>query len=411
MNKRPLLEELASSLNCSKYPERWNALYDGVMDDYEKNGCIYATPEYYENLNQKYDMFPRFLDDFKNAAVELSKNDYLCRFLALLCESMKNREKFNTEFSDIDMPKTADGSYRIEFEMLTGLAAVSLADYTYSLVDRRNLPENQRLYAMRVFEGMVNTYKMRNEGRAGAMSFTWYQLAVDAKLYETTRLQIEVDGKFTSKAVVFENEDGKTIALACGCTVHRSGNILGSAGYTDDEGSFDAAIEETDTAYVGHAYGRYGRVSSQKSVLDKKSWRKIIEPGDAVVGLHIPPGGGMTDELISRSFDETKEFMAKYFPDFDYKAFVCGSWLMDDQLRDILGEDKNISKFCARFDKIGIKSGGRGVFSFVYLLPHTSEVDYNALPENTTLERLLKKHYLDGKAIYECYGYIPKNRI
>ena len=30
---------------------------------------------------------------------------------------------------------------------------------------------------------------------------------------------------------------------------------------------------------------------------------------------------------------------------------------------------------------------------------------------NTTLERLLKKHYLDGKAIYECYGYIPRNRI
>lgn len=409
--KRMSLEALASSVNCSKYPERWNALYDGVMDNYDKNGCIYATSEYYENLNQKYDMFPNFLDDFKNAAVELSKNDSLCRFFALLCESMKNREKFNAEYSDIDMPKTADGSYRIEFEMLTGLAAVSLADYTYSLLEARNMPENQRLYAMRVFENMVKTYKMRNEGRAGAMSFTWYQLAVDAKLYETTRLQIEVDGRFTSKAIVFENEDGKTIALACGCAVHRSGNILGSAGYTDGEGSFDATIEETDTAYVGHAYGRYGRVSSQKCVLDKKSWKKIIEPGDAVVGIHIPPGGGMTDELISRSFEETKELMAKYFPDFDYKAFVCGSWLMDDQLRDILGEDKNISKFCARFDKIGRKSSGRSVFSFVYLLPHVTDVDYNALPENTTLERLLKKHYLDGKAIYECYGYIPRNRI
>ena len=119
----------------------------------------------------------------------------------------------------------------------------------------------------------------------------------------------------------------------------------------------------------------------------------------------------MTDELITRSFAQTKELAEKYFPDFDYKGFICGSWLMDDQLIDMLGEDKNISKFCARFDKIGRKSGGRGVFSFVYLLPHTSNVDYNALPENTTLERLLKKHYLEGKAIYEHYGYIPKKRI
>ena len=411
MNKRLSLDELTKALNIAKYPARWNELYDTVMDDYEKNGCIYATPEYYEALNAKYGMFPNFLDDFKNAAAEMSKNDLLCRAFALLCESMKDREKFASEYGDIDPPKTSDGSYRIEYEMLTGLAAVSLADYTYSLLKARNLPENQVLYAMRVFENMVKTYKMRNDGRAGAMSFIWYQLAVDAKLYETTRLQIEVGARFTSKAIVFENENGETLALARDVVVHRSGYILGSAGFEDEDGSFEADIEETDEAYIGHAYRKYGLVSAEKVKLDKKIWKKLIEPGAPVVGLHIPPGGGMTDELISRSFEETKELLAKYFPEFDYKAFVCGSWLMDDQLCDLLGEDKNISKFCARFDKIGRKSAGRGVFSFVYLLPNTSSVDYSALPENTSLERILKKHYLDGKAIYEMYGYIPKKRI
>ena len=119
----------------------------------------------------------------------------------------------------------------------------------------------------------------------------------------------------------------------------------------------------------------------------------------------------MIDELISKSFEETKELVARYFPDFEYKAFVCGSWLMDDQLCDILGEDKNISKFCARFQKVGRKSAGRSVFSFVYLLPNTSNVDYGSLPEDSTLERLLKKHYLNGKAIYENYGYITRNKL
>ena len=171
MNKRPTIDELMRLVNCSKYPERWKSFYDSVMDDYEKNGCIYATPEYYEALDAKYGMFPNFLDDFRTAALEMAKNDSLCRTFALLCEAMKDRESFAKEYADIDPPKTADGSYRIEYEMLTGLAAVSLADYTYSLLESRKLPEEQKLYAMRLFEDMVKTYKARNEGRAGAMSF------------------------------------------------------------------------------------------------------------------------------------------------------------------------------------------------------------------------------------------------
>jgi hypothetical protein len=412
MANRQTLAELMASVGCNKYPQRWNSLYDSVMDDYDKNGCIYATAQYYDDINSKYDMFPNYLDDFKNAAEALAKNDALCRAFALLCESMKDRESFANEYSELDMPKSGDGKYHIEYEMLTGLASVSLADYTYSLLEARGLPKEQKLYAMRVFEDMVKTYKARNEGRAGAMSFIWYQLAIDAKLYKTTRLQMEMFAKFTSKATVFENKkSGETLALAMDTVVHSSGYILGSAGYTDEEGSFTANIEETDTAFIGHAYGRYGRVAKERSVLDKKDWEKIIEPGDPVVGVHIPPGGGMTDELISRSFEETKELIRDYFPDFDYKAFICGSWLMDDKLCDLLGEDKNISKFCARFDKIGRKSAGRAVFSFVFLLANVSDVDYNALPENTTLERALKKHYLEGKAIYEVLGYIPKKRI
>lgn len=411
MNKRPTIDELIRSVNCSKYPERWKSFYDSVMDDYEKNGCIYATPEYYEALDAKYGMFPNFLDDFRTAALEMAKNDSLCRTFALLCEAMKDRESFAKEYADIDPPKTADGSYRIEYEMLTGLAAVSLADYTYSLLESRKLPEEQKLYAMRLFEDMVKTYKARNEGRAGAMSFIWYQLAIDAKLFKTSRLQIELFAKFTSKAAVFENENGDSVALAVDVNVHRSGHILGCAGFEDEDGSFYADIVENDSSFIGHAYGRYGLVSKEKVVLDKKIWKKTIEGGAPVVALHIPPGGGMTDELISRSFEETKELVARYFPDFEYKAFVCGSWLMDDQLCDILGEDKNISKFCARFQKVGRKSAGRSVFSFVYLLPNTSNVDYGSLPEDSTLERLLKKHYLDGKAIYENYGYITRNKL
>ena len=84
---------------------------------------------------------------------------------------------------------------------------------------------------------------------------------------------------------------------------------------------------------------------------------------------------------------------------------------MDDLLIDLLGEDKNISKFCKRFYTIGSKSAGRGVFHFVFNRANTSDVVYEELPENTTLERKLKQLYIGGKAIYEFLGFIPRSKI
>ena len=120
----------------------------------------------------------------------------------------------------------------------------------------------------------------------------------------------------------------------------------------------------------------------------------------------------MTPEKVDESFARTKEFMAAYFPDFDYKGFRCGSWLIDPQLIDMLGESANISRFCARFQKCCAASQGGEAISFVFLHPDdASEIDYASLPETTTLERRLKAHYLSGNVIYAIQGFIPKDQI
>ena len=410
-NTRLTLDELMHSVNSQRWPKRWEEFYDRVMDEYEKNGCPFADPNYYSALNDKYDMFPNFLEDYKAAAKAVSEDDALCRVLMLICESVKDRKNIAQDIKELELPHSADGTYQIKYDMLTALVMASAAEYQHSLYAARNLPDDHIKYGMRHMEGMVRNYKSRNNGRTGAMSWEWYQLSIDARLYRIGRLEIEIFAKFTPNATVFESENGEIIALANNVTLHKSGYMLGCASYKDEESSFRAEIEENELSYIGYPYIRRGVVGNDKIKLPKSSWKKIIEPGDPVVSLHIPAGSGFNDEAINKCFADSKEFLAKYFPDFDYKAFVCSSWLMDDMLIDLLGEEKNISKFCGRFLKIGQRSAGRAVFSFVFLQPDVNNVDYSTLPENTTLEKLLKKHYIDGNAIYECYGYIPKSKI
>ena len=113
--------------------------------------------------------------------------------------------------------------------------------------------------------------------------------------------------------------------------------------------------------------------------------------------------------IVSRErqlgFDEAQAFL------LDYKAFKCESWLMDPQLAKILGEDSNITKFVNRFIPACGRSAGRGVFSFVFLQPKPAEAVIENLPEDTSLQRKLKEHYLNGGCIYEMHGFIPKDRI
>ena len=62
-----------------------------------------------------------------------------------------------------------------------------------------------------------------------------------------------------------------------------------------------------------------------------------------------------------------------------------------------------MGKFEARYRKLPSPSDGNAVFGFLY---HTKpDVDLNTLPENTRLERAVKQHYIDGKAIYEVAGF------
>ena len=96
-NTRPTLEALMHSVNSKRWPARWESFYDRVMDEYEKNGCPFAEPNYYDGLAEKYNMLPNFLEDYKAGAAAVKEDDSLCRVLMLICESLKDRKNITSE--------------------------------------------------------------------------------------------------------------------------------------------------------------------------------------------------------------------------------------------------------------------------------------------------------------------------
>ncbi len=408
------INDLMASFGCTRWPERWAELYDSVMDVFDAQGCIYSDPAFYDRLGEQYNVLKTYRDDYKQAAAEVGKNENLSRLLLLLCTVVQDRPHALTELPAFSMPVAPDGGRAIQYDMLPALMMCAAYDHTYELLTSRKLPQKHIAYGMNRFDPMISTFKARYNNAPGAKDWIWYhRTAVDALLYQVGRLEVEVGMTFTDRAIVFEDTQcaGRTVAMATGGLYHRSGHMLGSKNYEDEAGAFEAKIEEDTDSWTGYIFDKNGLLSSQKTALEKSRWAKCIEPGDPVIALHIPPGGGMTPEKVDAAFAEAVAFLAEYFPEFQYKGFRCMSWILDPKLIDLLGEDSNMAQFIKRFDLMCLKSAGRDALNYVFLHPDPATAVIEDLPEETSLQRKLKALYLSGDCIYETYGYIPKNRI
>ena len=67
--------------------------------------------------------------------------------------------------------------------------------------------------------------------------------------------------------------------------------------------------------------------------------------GDKTISLHIPASGALKAADCMDSIRRMCRFNEEFHPDYDFKAVVCYSWLLDPQFQEFLPETSNILQF------------------------------------------------------------------
>lgn len=400
----PKIDELMTLTGCLKWPQRWREIYDTAMADFEEHGCPYTDPAFYESLHREYGVLSTELDTYRQAAIAVGENEHLSRLLHLLCTAL-TQEEFN--FSDTEafkLPFPPDTAPCLARDMLQGLAICSQLPGCAERLHRRNLPEALIRETLCLPEITLREYRARHGGLPGFDLLDWYQRTIAGSLFPMGRLEMELFVPFCGNAWVFQNEQGQTIALAHDLSVHRDGVALGAGTYEDPHGSWEATITETETFWEGHPFGADSLVQKQPVRLEKSRWKKVLAQGDPVVQLHIPSAGKLSETAVTESIERMRAFLHDYYPDYAYRAFACGSWLLNPILEQLLGDQSNIVRFGRRFFPLTRKIHGTSVFYFVFMQPN-NDCPLEDLPENTRLEKVLKEYYLSGKVIHETVGY------
>lgn len=103
------------------------------------------------------------------------------------------------------------------------------------------------------------------------------------------------------------------------------------------------------------AYGRFQYQLAHFSERNKPftmSCGHVINPGDLLIGFHIPSSGvPLTDEVRYASYKCAWEHLHNLFPD-GRVIFICGSWLLNPNHRKFLPENLNILKFMDDFEVV-----------------------------------------------------------
>lgn len=232
--------------------------------------------------------------------------------------------------------------------------------------------------------------------------YRWLFLYSKALIFPHYGFLVEV-ASFHDRAVILKNrENGTLMPLLRQETLHRSGLVLGAAGCEDPEGSRTVEFRETEDGFYGYPVID-GKPADAEEFFPKETWCYGMQPGDIALSVHLPKAMDISPANVDEAFGSVVEIARKWYPEYDVRGLYCGSWLLDPSLADILGPESKIVQYGNRFVRYPVMSAGREVFSFVF---PPNITDLNELPENTRLERGLKKLYLSGGYIHAFYGVI-----
>jgi len=129
------------------------------------------------------------------------------------------------------------------------------------------------------------------------------------------------------------------------------------------------------------------------------------EPGEWIIGVHIPETGPLTPELVDDSIQQAREFFPRYFPEYPVRTANLWSWLIDPYLLDQLPQDSNMVKFGRRFTPYGTPNDSQDSAIFFTFRTHGTD-NLDELPQDTRLQRLVVERIKNGGTWQSAYGYL-----
>lgn len=247
--------------------------------------------------------------------------------------------------------------------------------------------------------------RLQEEARRAALDF-WRAADRDrlAPALDLLRhMDTEAQGRAALKDLLGEDRrQYKLLAcmLSCGADLY---SWYGERGIPDQiyfatMGCFPRFLEEcrqiTGVPAFDRGWWTARQISGTLFRLGELEYELRTGDGGPWISIHIPSDAALTPDRCGRSLDWARSFFADRFPAWAGRPYLCRSWLLAPELRELLPPESRILAFQRRLRLEGTETGDREYMRWIFRRdPAASLAD---LPEDTTLQRNLKRRLLEG---------------
>ncbi|MBQ8953784.1 MAG: family 20 glycosylhydrolase [Clostridia bacterium] len=132
--------------------------------------------------------------------------------------------------------------------------------------------------------------------------------------------------------------------------------------------------------------------------------------GERCLALHIPSDARLTADRLNDSVARARRFFEAWFSEWADLPMRCTSWLMSPTLKELLPDSSNILRFQRAFELTQVDPESSGSIGWIFQLTGelAKNVDLNALPDNTTLQRRAKALLLEGRQVGAASGTLAR---
>lgn len=375
-------------------------IYEEALLECEREGVFFLTEEYIRAVNDATGAYPRILDDILAEAERIRKNPSLMQYALFIHKSMQKRDLYKRNIAYFSLPVE-------EYPLFAFLCLIPAIKNTYDFLVKKGLDDDIIRATVGHYEECVFIYAKRFD-RLGMNKryFDWLQHYVDHEILNINRLRFEILPLTEPIRVIRNKKSGEDVVIMEQGEFNSDGLCLKNP--PRKEFAFSCSFSETDSLYVGHPVNEDGKATATAVTYPKQEYETVIQRGDILLSVHIPADGDFSRETCRESYERAKAVFKKFFPEIDVKGFVCYSWMMSPELQFHLKPTSRVLGFAAPYARFPIFSEGEDVLNFVFYLKFKT---YEDLAEDTSLQRSLKRLYLDGGRLYEYGGIFAQDRI
>ena len=235
------------------------------------------------------------------------------------------------------------------------------------------------------FHECVGNYRTLNPGRWGVDLRVLYWLRNDTEghLFRLGRIEYMVKPFHGQLQAFRSRRSGETIALAAdGVYYNHEGYLCGSP--ESSPGGWQTTLTFTDEAVKGYRLSPLGHCTRVQVELPLDEWVCALKPGDGVLEMHIPGGGGFDPGRCRESMERAAAFFPHYLPDRTFVGFACMSWILNPQIDRIYRPDSNMVLWQQELYLFPIPCSGRDGLFFLFA---RDDVDPATAPRDTSMRR------------------------